>query len=92
MKNIPPIVGVPAFLKCAWGPSSRMICPVFRACNNGITHRPKIVAPTAHNISGRVREVVSQGVLSPIPSKIKAVVTRNKASNKANPVPEKFKL
>jgi hypothetical protein len=58
----------------------------------GITHCPRMVTPTADNRKGRVRDVVCQGVLLPIPSKIKAVVVSSMASIEANPIPEKFKL
>ena len=36
-KPMPPIVGVPAFFRCAWGPSSRICCPNLSLCRNGMS-------------------------------------------------------
>jgi hypothetical protein len=30
----PPMVGVPAFLRCVWGPSSRISWPYFLSCSH----------------------------------------------------------
>ena len=37
---IPPIVGVPAFCKCVWGPSSRISSPIWFFFNCLITYGP----------------------------------------------------
>ena len=38
--KIPPIVGVPSFLRCVCGPSSRTACPIFLALSQSITLLP----------------------------------------------------
>ena len=38
--TIPPIVGVPALIRCVWGPSSRTNCPNFRDCKNSMNFEP----------------------------------------------------
>ena len=42
----PPMVGVPCFFKCAWGPSVRTCWPNFSRCRKGITtgHRMALTA------------------------------------------------
>ena len=37
----PPIVGVPCFFICHFGPSSRIVCPKWILCRNGIIHFPE---------------------------------------------------
>ena len=36
MIMMPPIVGVPAFARCAFGPSSRMLCPALIFLRTGM--------------------------------------------------------
>ena len=50
--NIPPIVGVPCFLRCAWGPSSRMICPALSRRKTGTAKVPSIATPPAPKVKG----------------------------------------
>ena len=40
--NVPPIVGVPALLRCAAGPSERMGWPALSAVRRAISHGPRI--------------------------------------------------
>ena len=38
--TIPPIVGVPALMRCVCGPSSRTNCPNLRDCKNSMNFEP----------------------------------------------------
>src|SRR5918997_5804022 len=71
----PPIVGVPALIRCVCGPSSRTNCPNFRVCKNSINLDPSvtvtrnaIAAPsTTLNKGQALPQLAGQGVESHSP-------------------------
>src|SRR5688572_4946213 len=71
----PPIVGVPALIRCVCGPSSRTNCPNFRVCKNSMNLDPSvtvtrnaIAAPsTTLNKGQTLPQLAGQGVESHSP-------------------------
>ena len=50
--RIPPIIGVPDFFRCDFGPSSRSVCPTCSFFKKGMTNGPAIILMTNAIITG----------------------------------------